>query len=117
MTVNKSYLLLITILSLGIFLFGCAKTQKENSTQVTLKTPKNSNVIAYKINSDYEHTPTEAFERDTNALRKYGGKLGATLVRSSTKKYNCHSYAFYSSSPHNTYWIDPADVSILCHRW
>jgi hypothetical protein len=30
----------------------------------------------------------------------------ATFVSSSTRKYNCHSYAWYSSSTSNTWWMD-----------
>lgn len=73
-------------------------------TNTTVKTPKGSSVTAIKMTTELSASQIAANDRwvANNYPR-------ATRHRSSTRKYNCHSYAWYSTSTSNNIWInDPA---------
>lgn len=69
-------------------------------TTATVKTPRQTNVTAY-IYDDYTSSEKNKINSDTDA--KYPN---ATRLSGATKKYNCHSYAWYSQNAStNIYWI------------
>lgn len=50
----------------------------------------------------------EKAQADHDALSKSYPK--ATVVSGINPAYNCHSYAWYSTSPSNKYWIDDPNI-------
>jgi hypothetical protein len=59
--------------------------------------------VPYRVYSE-NHTTTYHALADNEIVSTYG----VTLVRNGSCKYNCHSYAWYSTSSSNSYWIsDP----------
>lgn len=67
-------------------------------------TPRGTAVSVYLITSDY--TNKEILNQDLQDSIAYPN---AERLGSSTKHYNCHSYAWYLSSTNNTYWMnDPS---------
>lgn len=72
----------------------------------TVKTPKNSSVTVGKLKSGKELTSSEITQYKNYVSSNYPG---ATYIATPTKKYNCHSYAWYSQSTSNSYWMnDPS---------
>lgn len=77
----------------------------------SLKTPMGSAVKAY-----YDFTwadlriTEEAKAANQEFLIRYSS---TTLLRDQTPKYNCHSYAWYSTSVNNKYWIDDPSQYVL----
>lgn len=72
----------------------------------TVKTPKNSSVTVGKLKSGKELTSSEITQGKNYVSSNYPG---ATYIATPTKKYNCHSYAWYSQSTSNNYWMnDPS---------
>lgn len=72
-------------------------------TTATVKTPKGSSVAVKKYLEDL--TAQEKAQQNAFFKNLYPN---ATYVSTSTNKYNCHSYAFYSQSTSNIYWMpDP----------
>ena len=67
-------------------------------------TPKGSGVPYYVIAEN--HTSSYHAARDKETVNSYG----VTLVRNGSCKYNCHSYAWYSTSSSNSYWIDNPSI-------
>lgn len=74
-------------------------------TTATVKTPKGSSVPAYKSLTWADHGMTEAEGKAAHkaALKQYPNM---TAISGPSSKYNCHSYAWYSTSTNNIYWID-----------
>ncbi len=70
-------------------------------TNVTVYTPKGTAVAALYATNDY--TSTEKTAINNAAMSSYPN---ATFISTSTAKYNCHSYAWYSASTSNTRWIN-----------
>lgn len=67
------------------------------------KTPK-GNSVPY-ISESETHNANFHKTLDNEVVSTYG----VTLVRNGSCKYNCHSYAWYSTSSTNPYWIsDPS---------
>lgn len=64
-------------------------------------TPKGTKVNVSK--PLFELTSAKRRELDEYVKNTYPG---ATLLASATRKYNCHSYAWYSQSTSNPYWMD-----------
>lgn len=76
----------------------------------------------FPIKSDVIPTPmltpvevvelTEMTSTDKTKCAEYVASRypNATLLRSATWKYNCHSYAWYSTSTSNTWWINYPDA-------
>lgn len=60
-----------------------------------------NNVEAYKWKSG-NYTTAECAEIKKSVEKDYSAKE----LRSATTKYNCHSYAWYSTSSSNKYWIN-----------
>ncbi len=67
----------------------------------TVYTPNGSAVSAYL--KTYELSWWEKSSLDSDAQAGYPN---ATLLRNSSRKYNCHSYAWHSQSSSNNIWID-----------
>ncbi|MBE9917792.1 hypothetical protein G8C92_27710 [Paenibacillus donghaensis] len=74
------------------------------ATNSTVKTPKGSSVPV--IIRGEELTSTQRTQLNNQYTNAYPN---ATFVSTSTSNYNCHSYAWYSDSTSNTYWMnDPS---------
>ena len=73
-------------------------------TPATLYTPNGSAVAAYKDSTYSNRRTTEeaALAQQKEYLSVYPNTVLLTVAN---PKYNCHSYAWYSSSP-NRYWIE-----------
>ena len=73
----------------------CAAT-----TTTYVKTPKGTKVTVYKYDDMSANRKKEinaAFKKDWP---------NATYLSTATKKYNCHSYAWYKQSTSNAYWMN-----------
>lgn len=68
----------------------------------TVLTPRGSSVVVITI-SDAEFTTQQKEQINATYRKEYPQ---ATIVASASKKYNCHSYAWYLSSTSNRYWMD-----------
>ncbi len=66
----------------------------------TVKTPKGSSVSVFERQ---EATSNEIASMNSYMYSRYPK---ATRLRSATYKYNCHSYAWYSTSSSNIWWMD-----------
>ncbi len=65
-----------------------------------IKTPNNT-IVPYVV-YDCQHADSDFHATiDQNHVETYG----VTLLSGGSCKYNCHSYAWYSQSTSNTYWI------------
>lgn len=74
-------------------------------TGATVHTPKGSAVAAYIDTTwnDHNSTQARADQVSTAYLEVYPS---ARILRTSNPRYNCHSYAWYSTSSSNRYWLD-----------
>lgn len=68
------------------------------------KTP-NENAVPYTMPSE-PHTTAYHNTLDNEVVSTYG----VTLVRTGSCKYNCHSYAWHSTSSTNKYWISNPSI-------
>lgn len=88
--------------------FAQALSENPNSA-ITLaatyyvKTPAGTSVEVYNYSDIVDWTSTEKAILNAQTLTSYPT---ATLLQDASKKYNCHSYAWYSSSSLNHYWMD-----------
>lgn len=74
---------------------------------VTIYTPRNNKITSAIKLIDDEFTATEANDSNNYWKSRYEK---ATFVSGSTRKYNCHSYAWYQQSSSNTVWLsNPGD--------
>lgn len=71
------------------------------ATNSSVKTPKGTTVPV--IIRGEELSSTQRTQLNTSYINAYPN---ATFVSTSTSKYNCHSYAWYSESTSNTYWMN-----------
>ncbi len=67
----------------------------------TVQTQKGTDVPAIKVTTELS---SEDYQEALNWINTT--YPNATILRNPTKKYNCHSYAWYSQSSSNTIWID-----------
>lgn len=97
-SLKKAALVLLFIITAGLC-FGL--TNPTYTTGSPVYTPKGTAVATLRCTLDY----TSA---EKTAINNYyaGTFSSATLVSSSTAKYNCHSYAWYSTSTANNRWIN-----------
>jgi len=78
------------------------ETKSLSYTTTYVYTPNNSAVLAY-----YDITPELTSAEKQDYLDYVENTYpNATVLRDATQKYNCHSYAWYSTSSSNKYWID-----------
>lgn len=80
---------------------GLATEHLAAYTSSTVYTPNGSSVPV--IIRGEELTPLQKFSIDADAQGSYPN---ATYVSNSTSNYNCHSYAWYSQTTTNTYWMN-----------
>ncbi len=92
-----------------------SKLMKANSTKAflasasdydwskTVKTPKGSSVAVGVLKSGKEFSTQEKTQNKNYIAANFPA---ATYISESTKKYNCHSYAWYSQSTSNGYWME-----------
>ena len=92
----------ITLLFIVIVLgYGVSLNADYNSTVYT----PNSTAVTVRVMT-WELPPFEIISLNNLATSQYPN---ATLLRSSSRKYNCHSYAWYSQSSSNNRWMnDPS---------
>lgn len=91
------------MLSVLLMLSACAPS---DYVETTVQTPKGTTVDAWRVTA--ERAQTELDEADA-AVALY--HPNAVIVRNSTQYYNCHSYAWYSTSISNDIWIDNPNQS------
>lgn len=72
-------------------------------TSTTVRTPRGSAVAAY--NMTFELTSAQITAANNAAASQYPN---ATRLRNASRKYNCHSYAWYSTSA-TSIWINNPD--------
>lgn len=89
-------------LFLGAAALSMTLTSSANADYwTTVRTPRGTPLPAFAMT--YELTPAQIAATDSNARSAYPQ---ATLMRSSSRRYNCHSYAWYSQSTANSIWIN-----------
>lgn len=78
----------------------------------SVRTPNGTSISAYYGLTWSDHNTTQANIEaiDAQFLRTY---TSATRVRAGNPSYNCHSYAWYSTSSSNKYWIDDPSSYVL----
>lgn len=91
----------IKILVIGLLLFYFVGIVIADSG-CTIWTPNYTAVTA--TFRDYELTAGEIFSNDLRVMNSY---QNVTILRSSSRRYNCHSYAWHSQDCSNTIWLDP----------
>ena len=69
-------------------------------TLVYLHTPRGNPVESYHISYDFDAATKEAYREEYAKCYP-----NAKLLRDATPKYNCHSYAWHSTSADNSYWV------------
>ena len=72
-----------------------------------VKTPNQTWITTTELSSR-DYTYSERSDLDDYYLCSF---YPATVISSSTLKYNCHSHAFYSEYTSNQYWIDGSNIS------
>lgn len=73
------------------------------ATNSTVSTPNGSSVTVYNCSTIVDWTASE--KASLNAQYDAAYPM-ATRLRDPSKKYNCHSYAWYSTSASNYYWME-----------
>lgn len=71
-----------------------------------VKTPKGSNVKAYKNLTWDDHLEVTESEAIANHKAVKNQYPSVSIISGINPKYNCHSYAWHSTSTSNIYWID-----------
>ena len=74
-------------------------------TSLSAPTTPNGSSVSY-ITPSENHTTAYHATLDNEVVSTYG----VTLVRNGSCKYNCHSYAWHSTSSGNIYWINNPSV-------
>lgn len=92
---------IITTLYDDVIIYKSYDEKSGISTYAAITTPNGSSVTAYYDSYEAHSTDTHT-TADNEAVSTYG----VTKIASGTCKYNCHSYAWYSTSTSNKYWID-----------
>ncbi len=69
------------------------------STTYYVKTPKGSSVEVYKLG----HNASESAAAYNYTVKNYPNAL---IIGAATTNYNCHTYAWYSQSTNNIYWMN-----------
>lgn len=87
-----------------VFLEQCGKNDIESyaiarDTSATVKTPNGTSVAVTKRT----YSEKEASEAYNYTVKNYPN---ATIISGATTNYNCHSYAWYSQSTSNKYWMN-----------
>ncbi|WP_309479775.1 hypothetical protein [Brevibacillus agri] len=81
---------------------------KRAAAAIYVKTPKGTKVEVLQLGERLSSAEIKALDREVE--RAYPR---TTLLRSATTNYNCHSYAWYSTSSSNKYWMnDPGAYMI-----
>ena len=108
---KKRFGVFILIVSMLLTMAACSNGEITNYvnqnghtyTTSSVTTPKNVTVTTWKYN---ELTTQEIADANSYVSTNYPN---ATKLREPTLKYNCHSYAWYSTSTSNTHWMnDPS---------
>ncbi len=84
-------------LSAGILLSGTAAADYYSYVY----TPKGNSVSVFVMTSEFSQKEIAA--SDAKTKRTYPR---ASLVGSTSRKYNCHSYAWYNNSSNNNVWMN-----------
>lgn len=82
--------------------FMSAVSKREDyGVNETVKTPKGTDVEVMRLGEKL--SPIEKKQKDDWVKSTYPN---TTLISSATTNYNCHSYAWYSQSTSNLYWMN-----------
>lgn len=100
---------LFCVIVLTFSVSGCSDEETSNSiiesgisyTTRYVKTPKGSSVEMWVWERDL---PDSELEDVTNYIKR--NYPNAVMLRDATNRYNCHSYAWYSTSSSNPYWLN-----------
>lgn len=84
-------------------LTGSVKDNIVAATTTHVHTPEGTEVTVYNQSGITDWTASEKSDINAQWLAAYPNIL---IVSNPTKKYNCHSYAWYSTSTSNYYWMD-----------
>ncbi len=96
--------------SLETFYRGLYETDDSSiarAARAMVTTPNGSNVVVIDNSFITDWTPAERAQLNAQTEMAYPN---ATRLRDASKKYNCHSYAWYSTSAANRYWINDPSV-------
>ena len=104
-------LVILALLVLSVATTGCNVSEEMQNqidknghhyVEVTIKTPGNTKVVAWKYTSQLTNEEIKQIKNKVDRVYKNAIKL-----ESETLKYNCHSYAWYSTDVNkNEYWIN-----------
>ena len=101
----RSVLLLVSICLLVCFGLGACKKYSDVTghkfTESTVKTPKGTKVDTHKYKDDLSKKEIEQANEWVKSMFPNVKKL-----REPTLKYNCHSYAWYSTATSNDHWMN-----------
>ncbi|WP_239617695.1 hypothetical protein [Cohnella mopanensis] len=76
-------------------------------TNSSVKTPKGTSVSTFKDLTWADHGITSA-QATASQAALVAAYPNATVVSTQNPSYNCHSYAWYSTSTSNTHWMNSA---------
>lgn len=116
MKTNKKLLRFILIVMIVLTAMSAVSCQSQSQTQELVSTiydrtirqkkvTLSNGTVAYKWISG-EFTSAEKKQIDDYFIDEYDVKK----KRAATVKYNCHSYAWYSTSSSNKYWINDPSI-------
>ena len=71
----------------------------------TVYTPKGTPVSVIKVTEDYTMEEKAYYDSQLDSMYP-----NATRLRSACRKYNCHSYTWYSQASSNSYWMDDPEA-------
>jgi len=93
------------------FVSSCEDAALLQASKTTVPTPNGSSVkvISGLTYADHSTTLSAVKAAQTSLLGSYSSATVVRDVSSATAAYNCHSYAWYSTSSSNSYWMcDPS---------
>lgn len=88
------------------------KVKSAGTTNIPTTAITQDGVVVRAYNRSPDFTDAEKAAQDNIFLSAYSG---VTKIRTSTIKYNCHSYAYVNQSANNAFWIEDADASTCWH--
>ena len=95
--------------------------EQNNVTYYNVYTPQGTAVQVFKMLDYSPDTPEEIQKGNDYVDNNYPS---VTIIREGTKGYNCHSYAWYSQSSDNEYWMQnpsaymtDGSYGLIEHSW
>lgn len=75
------------------------------NTETSVPTTPEGSTVQYSTPSE-RHSSAYHAQKD----EEFAADYGVTLIQNGSCRYNCHSYAWHSTSPSNIYWINDPSV-------